>query len=136
MGFDPIKSATEMVKHIRVSSVFGSIMFIMPFLLGSLLVVSFSHNVVVEIFLMFIIGILFLVFILSFLGILLFGDHKELQSEDHIFRMKALEVLGDQSHEFIDHHSSIKRNNPALPDPKNSKIPKPSGNKSLEKTHE
>jgi len=128
MGFDPIKSATEMVKHIRISSVFGSIMFIMPFLLGSLTVVSFSHNVVIEIFLMSIIGVIFLVFIFTFMGIFIFGDHKELQSEDHVYRMKALEILGDQTH--------TEGNNPKLPNPKESKTPKPKVNKILQKNHE
>jgi len=135
MGFDPIKSATEMVKHIRISSVFGSIMFIMPFLLGSLTVVSFSHNVVIEIFLMSIIGVIFLVFIFTFMGIFIFGDHKELQSEDHVYRMKALEILGDQTHRFTD-HDYTEGNNPKLPNPKESKTPKPKVNKILQKNHE
>lgn len=136
MGFDPIKSATEMVKHIRISSVFGSIMFIMPFLLGSLIVVSFSHNATVETFLMWMIGVLFAVFILAFLGILLFGDHKELQSEDQIYRMKALEIIGDQAHKLVEERDYPEGNNPKLPDPKNSKVPKPKDNKFLEKIHE
>ena len=80
------------------------------------------------IFVMFIIGVIFLVFIFTFMGIFIFGDHKELQSEDHVYRMKALEILGDQTH--------TEGNNPKLPNPKESKTPKPKVNKILQKNHE
>ena len=136
INFDPIKSATEMVRHVRVSSVLGSILFTIPFLLGSLVVVAFSSNTAIQIFLMCTIGILYLVFILCFLGILFFGNHNELKSEDHNFRMRALEVLGDQNHILEDSSNALEDTNPTLPDPKNSQIPDSQVNKLLEKDHE
>ena len=123
---DPIKSATEMVKGIRVSSVLGSILYIIPFTLAALVVVSFSSNIIIQTFLMWALGALIGLFVFCFLGILLFGDHKELQSEDHTFRMKALEVLGDQDHQITDLATSSAKNNPQLPSPKEADIPEPS----------
>ncbi|MEK7095096.1 MAG: hypothetical protein AAB917_00365 [Patescibacteria group bacterium] len=121
--FDPIKSASEMVKQIRISSVFSSILFIAPYLLGTFILIVLTGNMTAIIFLMFIIGALFLVFILTFLGILLFGDHKDLQSEDQIYRMKALEVIGDQGHTFTEIQKIVSENNPALASPKKTETP-------------
>lgn len=135
-NFDPIKSATDMVKQIRVSTVLSSILWILPFLIAALVVVSFTANLTVQYFLMYAVGILIVVFILSFLGILLFGDPKLLQSEDHIYRMKTLEVLGDQSNVVKDLVNSVVQNNPALPDPKNAVIPAPATNSTEEQIHE
>lgn len=120
MSFDPIKSATEMVKKVRVSTVLSSLLWILPFLFSGLVVVSFSANVVVQQFFMWAIGSTLGVFLLSFLGILIFGDKKDLQSENHIFMMRALEVLGDQQHTYKDFKSSTLENNPGLPKPENS----------------
>lgn len=63
------------------------------------------------------IGVTLVIFLLSFTGILIFGDKKDLQSENHIFMMRALEVLGDQQHRFKDFRSSKLENNPGLPKP-------------------
>lgn len=115
---DPIKSATEMVKGIRVSSVLGSILFILPFAMGALVIVSFGNNKIIQAFFMWVVGALVVLFILCYIGILLFGNHKDLQSEDHIFCMKALEVLGDQKHQFKDLEMVPAENNPQFPNPK------------------
>ena len=135
-NMDPMKSATELVKGIRVSSVLGSLVFIIPFFLACLVVVSFGHNVMVQMFLMWMVGSLLFFFMLCYGGILIFGNHKELQSEDHTYRMKALEVFGDQNHKIIDVNESLAENNPELPSPKGVKIPEPSTDLSIEKTHE
>ena len=120
MSFNPIKSATEMVKKVRVSSVLSSLLWILPFTIAGLVVVSFTNNFLVQYFLMFVVGAIVIVFLFSFLGILIFGDKKLLQSEDHIFMMRALEVLGDQSHTYKDIKSNTLENNPSLPKPENS----------------
>ena len=123
MMFDPIKSATEMVKQVRVSTVLSSLLWVLPFLFAALVVVSFTGNTTVQTFFMWTVGITLGIFLLSFLGILLFGDHKSLQSEDHIFRMKALELLGDQTHSYQDFKSTPLENNPVLPKPENIVTP-------------
>lgn len=133
---DPIKSATEMAKGIRVSSVLGSILYITPFTLAALVVVSFGGNTIIQTFLMWVVGALFILFILCYLGILFFGNHKELQSEEHTFLMKALEILGDQSHQFKDWEKAQAENNSQFPNPRDVSIPKPSDRKLLEKDHE
>ncbi|MFA6076558.1 MAG: hypothetical protein WC735_00610 [Candidatus Paceibacterota bacterium] len=117
MSFDPIKSATEMVKKVRVSTVLSSLLWILPFLFAGLVVVSFTDNITVQIFFMWAIGFTLAVFLLSFIGILIWGDKKFLQSEHHIFMMRALEVLGDQQHTYKDFKSSTLENNPSLPKP-------------------
>ena len=117
MSFDPIKSATEMVKKVRVSSVLSSLLWILPFLIAGLVVVSFTDNFTTQYFFMGAIGLTLLVFLLSFLGILIFGDKKLLQSEDHIYRMKALEFLGDQKNNAEDLRFALVENNPNLPKP-------------------
>ena len=121
MAIDPIKSATEMVRKIRVSTVLSSLLWILPFLFAGLVVVSFTGNMIVQYFFMWAIGLTLGVFLLSFLGILIWGDRKDLQSEDHIFMMRALEVLGDQQHIYKDVKSSKLENNPNLPKPETSK---------------
>jgi hypothetical protein len=132
---DPIKSATDMVKGMKVSSVLGSILYMTPYTLGSLILVSFSSNTIIQTFLMFIVASLILLFIISFLGILIFGDHKELQSEEHTYKMKALEILGDQNHK-VTNSTSLSENNPELPVPEDIIMPKPSELKSIEKKYE
>lgn len=117
MAFDPIKSATEMVKKVHVSNVLSSLLWILPFPFAGLVVVSFTDNTIVQHFFMWAIGSTLGVFLLSFLGILIFGDKKDLQSEDHIFKMRALEVLGDQQYTYKDFKSSKLENNPSLPKP-------------------
>jgi len=117
MSFDPIKSATEMVKKVRVSTVLSSLLWILPFLFAGLVVVSFTDNTTVQNFFMWAIGATLGIFLLSFVGILIFGDKKDLQSENHIFMMRALEVLGDQQHTYKDFRSSKLENNPGLPKP-------------------
>ena len=124
-----------MVKGIRVSSVLGSILFIIPFPLAALVVVSFGNNTTIQKFLMLVVGTLIMLFILCYVGILLLGNHKELQSEDHIFRMKALEMLGDQNQQFKDLEEDSAKNNPQSPDPKNAITPRPPDHKSLEEHH-
>lgn len=131
--FDPIKSAAEMVKWIRLSSIFGSFLFILPYLLGAFVLIAFSDNTIAQIFLMVIIGVLFAVFIVIYLVIFFYGDHKELQSEDQIYRMKALEVIGDQGHTLNELKNIENENNPALPDPKKEILISPSN--SLDKHH-
>lgn len=106
-----------MVKKVRVSTVLSSLLWILPFLFAGLVVVSFTNNTIVQHFFMWTIGATLGVFLLSFLGILIFGDKKDLQSEDHIFLMRALEVLGDQQHTYKDFKSSKLENNPSLPKP-------------------
>lgn len=120
MALNPIKSATEMVKKVRVSSVLSSLLWILPFLFSGLVVVSFTDNVVVQYFFMWTVGSTLVVFLLSFLGILIFGDKKDLQSENHIFMMRALEVLGDERHTYKDFKSSKLENNPSLSRPEES----------------
>ena len=44
MSFNPIKSATEMVKKVRVSSVLSSLLWILPFTIAGLVVVSFTNK--------------------------------------------------------------------------------------------
>ncbi len=106
-----------MVKHIRVSSVLGSLTFILPFLFGALVIVSLFDNNSVQIFFMVATGVVLGVYILSFIGIMIFGDHKELQSEEHLFRMKALEIIGDQKQVVEDIKKINLETNPAIPKP-------------------
>lgn len=106
-----------MVRKVRVSTVLSSLLWILPFLVAGLVVVSFTDNTIVQYFFMWAIGATLGVFLISFLGILIFGDKKDLQSEDHIFMMRALEVLGDQQHTYKDFKSSKLENNPSLPKP-------------------
>ena len=84
---------------------------------------------------MWIVGGLSTLFVLCFLGILIFGDHKELQSEDHTYRMKALEILGDEKNTLID-LKSVPKNNPELPIPEDLYIPEPLNPMFVEKNHE
>lgn len=122
MSLDPIKSATEMVKKVRVSTVLSSLLWVLPFLIAGLIVVSFTSNLLIQKFFMWLIGIDFGSIVLSYFGVLLFGDKKYLQSEEHIFMMRALEVLGDQQHIFKDFKSAELGNNPSFPKPEVSDL--------------
>jgi hypothetical protein len=119
-----MKSATEMVKNVRVSSVLGSVIFLIPWSMAALVVSGIAHNEFLEIFFGFVVGILLLVFIPSFVGILLFGDKNDLKSEDYSLKMRALELLGDQNADYKDSLDIIPENNPELPSPTKTKVPK------------
>jgi len=123
---DPIKSATEMARQIRVRNILNPLLWALPFLVAALVVVTiFSDNSTIQSFFMIAIGAEMIVILLTFIAVMLFGDPKLLQSEDHTFNMKALEVLGDQKHNFVDVKDSPIVNNPAEADPKNVEIPPP-----------
>lgn len=118
--YEPFKTATEMARQVRVSTVLNSLLWILPFLLIALVVVSFAGNVVVQKFLMYLIAAVVAVFLLSFIGILIFGDSNLLRSEKHVFNMRMLDMLGDQSRTFEDFKNSLQQTNPAQPDPKDA----------------
>ena len=122
---DALKSATEMVKQVRVSSVLNPILWVLPVPTIGLVLVSFTGNIMVQYFLMLIIGVPTAVLLLTFLGILAFGDKSLLRSEDYVISMKTLELIGDQKHTYKEIKNSPEQNNPTLSDPKNAEIPEP-----------
>lgn len=118
-----IKSAADMARQVKVSSVLNSLLWTLPLQIVGLIIVSFANNLSVEHFFMWTVGLSLFVIFISFLGILIFGDANLLRSENHVFRMKALEMLGDESHEFQDFKELVATNNPDMPDPAESAPP-------------
>ena len=133
--FEPIKSASDVMKKIRISSVLSSLLWTLPFLVSALVVTSFTNNITVQTFFMYTTGAVVLVILCSFIGILLFGDKKLLQSEEHTYRMKVLEFLGDQTHTLENFTTSTAENNPTLPNPATAEVLPEPKNKIFE-THE
>ena len=123
-NFDsPIKSAVEMLKQVRVSTVLNSLLWLVFVLLLALVFTSFGENASVQIFLMVMVSITITVIIVSFIGILLTKNFNLLRSEKHVFNMKALEILGDQDYTVKNLVDSSGGNNPTLPSPKGIAIP-------------
>jgi hypothetical protein len=118
MANDPIQTAAEMVKRVRINTVHKSLLWIMPFLLASLIVVSFGNNIPVQHFIMYLTGADVGIFLISFVCILIWGDKKLLHSEEHTFMMRALDILGDQKNTYKNIESLISENNPDQADPK------------------
>jgi hypothetical protein len=135
-SMDPLQSASEMVKRMRTNTILGPILFILPFSMAALVVVGFTDNDLVQMVFIIINALLVVVLVLSFLGILIFGDKKLLCSEEHVETMRALEILGSQKHEFQTIEVLPAENNPELPDPTASGIPNPKDIKKLEEKHD
>lgn len=121
----PIKSAVEMLRQIRVSTVLNSLLWAFGSLLLALVITSFTDNILIQKYLMWATGVVLTIFLLCFIGILLTGNFNLLRSERHILNMKILELLGDQSHTFKDFKNSPEQTNPAQPNPENITIPDP-----------
>lgn len=111
------KSATEMGRNLRISSVLSPLLWLLPFLTVALVVVSFGDNTSVQNFFMWAIVAILAIFLLSYTGILLFSDPKLLRSERHFENMRYIETLGDQSHVINVNDTLPIENNPALPNP-------------------
>lgn len=129
---NPLKQAAEMANKIRISSIFSTLLWILPYAMGALVIVSFAHNLLVEIFFIVIISAIILVILGTFLCTLLFGnedDKNRLRNEDYAYNMKVLGFLGDPDHliEYVKAVSSSGGvNNPTGRDPKDeNNIPPP-----------
>jgi len=129
---NPLQSATEMVKRIRVSSILAPVLWILPYSMAALMFIAvFSDDVLVKWVFVIINSSLFIVLVASFIGILLFGDKKLLCSEEHIEQMRALEILGDQKNTLNVNDNIPAKTNPELPNPKNTDIPISHKNKEI-----
>src|SRR6185437_3863632 len=107
----------------------------------ALIFVSFSSSYAVQTFLMWAIGADIFILLASFVGILSLGVSKKpellnlLRSEEHTYRMKVLETLGDQQHVFTVMPKTSAETNPALPKPKHE-VPLPVEVREINDDHE
>jgi len=118
---NPFKSATEMGRQLRIPSVLSPLLWVLPFFVSAFVVVSFTDNILAQDFLMWSIIAILIVFLLSYIGILSFGNPKLLRSEHHFETMKFIETLGDEKHTMQVIDSSLVANNPDIPNPQNAK---------------
>lgn len=82
---------------------------------------------------MVVIVVLFLAFLICYLKILFWGNPDLLRTEEHIFRMKALELLGDQNNMVNESLDGPAKNNPALPNPAETNVTPPYNNSDIKK---
>lgn len=131
---DPLKRAAEMANKILISSIFSTLLWILPYAMGALVIVSFSHNFLVEIFFIVIISSIIIVILGTFVCILIFGnedDKNRLRNEEYAFNVKVIGMLGSAEH-LIEYFKAINPdggiNNPKSPDPNQTKkLPPPEG---------
>src|ERR1700722_16299350 len=101
-----MKSATDLAEQVKISTVLNCLLWAFAPLLIALVIVSFNTNRAVQEFLMWAIAADLAAILLSFVGILTIGMFRKpellnlLRSEEHTYRMKVLETLGDQKHVF------------------------------------
>jgi len=91
-SFSPFKSAAEITKYVKVNGILNIFLVALVFEIVALAVVSFNHDTKVEAALIYFIIATFSVMAILFVGILIFGDPKWLQSEEHTEKMIIMEV--------------------------------------------
>lgn len=121
---NPLKYATDMARQIHVSSALNPLLWMLPLLIIGLLIASFSGNIEVIHFFIWAISVVIFVILVCYVGILLFGNTNLLRSEKHAYRMKRLEIIGDEKHELKTIINQPQITNPSESDPSLVEMPK------------
>ncbi len=125
------KSASTISKQVKTNVVFNCLLWMLPLLVIALIIISPGNNTRIQSFLMWLIGTIIVVILVLFILILVMGLcgkpelFQLLRSEDHVYKMAALEKMGDEKHTVIDAVEISSNTNPSQIDPTTVGIPIP-----------